>query len=77
MLLILLCKIESEPWCKVAGPGLVSISPDCNISNIKIKMKTLFHVIRGQHPIDSLYTVELVKDTVPVIEHIFGAKYVR
>ena len=26
------------------------------------------------HPIDSLYTVESVKDTVPVIEHIFGAK---
>ena len=26
------------------------------------------------HPIDSLYTVESVIDTVPVIEHIFGAK---
>ena len=29
------------------------------------------------HPIDSLYTVESVKDTVPVIEHIFGAKNAR
>ena len=29
------------------------------------------------HPIDSLYTVESVKDTVPVIDHIFGTKYVR
>ena len=29
------------------------------------------------HPIDSLYTVESVKDTVPVTEHIFGAKNVR
>ena len=26
------------------------------------------------HPIDSLYTVESVKDTVPVIERIFGTK---
>ena len=26
------------------------------------------------HPIDSLYTVESVKDTVPVIEHILGQK---
>ena len=31
----------------------------------------------GLHPIDSLYTVESVKDTVPVIEHIFGAKNAR
>ena len=29
------------------------------------------------HPIDSLYTVESVKDTVPVIERIFGAKHAR
>ena len=29
------------------------------------------------HPIDSLYTVESVKDTVPVIERIFWAKDVR
>ena len=29
------------------------------------------------HPIDSLYTVESVKDTVPVIERIFGTKDVR
>ena len=33
----------------------------------------LFTVIR-LHPIDSLYTVESVKDTVPVIEHIFRQK---
>ena len=26
------------------------------------------------HPIDSVYTVESVKDTVPVIERIFGGK---
>ena len=26
------------------------------------------------HPIDSLYTVESGKDTVPVVEHIFGQK---
>ena len=26
------------------------------------------------HPIDSLYTVESVKDTVPVIKHILGQK---
>ena len=29
------------------------------------------------HPIDSLYTVESVKDTVQLIEHIFGAKNAR
>ena len=29
------------------------------------------------HPIDSLYTVESVKDTVPVIERILGAKDAR
>ena len=29
------------------------------------------------HPIDSLYTVESVNDTVPVIERIFGAKVAR
>ena len=34
--------------------------------------KKKYHV--PDHPIDSLYTVESVKDTVPVIEHIFGAK---
>ena len=28
----------------------------------------------GYHPIDSLYTVESVKDTVPVFEHVFGQK---
>ena len=30
--------------------------------------------IKQYHPIDSLYTVESVKDTVPVTEHIFGQK---
>ena len=31
-------------------------------------------LVWDMHPIDSLYTVESVKDTVPVIEHIFGQK---
>ena len=34
-------------------------------------------VMTLNHPIDSLYTIESVKDTVPVIEHIFGAKDAR
>ena len=33
--------------------------------------------IYNVHPIDSLYTVESVKDTVPVIERIFWAKDAR
>ena len=43
-----------------------------------VELRTYHRRVNIQnHTIDSLYTVESVKDTVPVIEHIFGAKYVR
>ena len=34
-------------------------------------------VLEPFHPIDSLYIIKSVKDTAPVIEHIFGAKNAR
>ena len=50
------------------------------VSTIKVSSMTLKiwqHGVAKIHPIDSLYTGESVKDTVPVIGHIFGAKNAR
>ena len=39
------------------------------------KFQVLFNpLVHNLHPLDSLYTMQSVKDTVPVIEHIFGQK---
>ena len=70
-------RVSSLCWTILSlGPLLFSLASSFfTISSISVfKDGTQGH---QYHPIDSLYTVESVKDTVPVIEHIFGAKYVR